>query len=47
MPLHHPALLGALPATPTLPANRGTAALLGCELGAWAAGSEVVVVDVS
>jgi hypothetical protein len=44
MPL--PSLLGALPSTPT-PGNRGAAALLGCELGAYAAGSEVVVVDVS
>ena len=42
----HPSLLGALPSTP-VPANRGAAALLGCELGAYAAGTEVVVVDVS
>jgi hypothetical protein len=39
-------VLGALPSAPT-PANCGAAALLGAELGAYAAGSDVVVVDVS
>jgi hypothetical protein len=39
-------VLGALPSAPT-PANRGACALLGTELAAYAAGSDIVVLDVS